>query len=38
MTDSNEVVGGRCMRVNDGKQCFSEKDGGKVLKESIVIG
>ena len=29
-TDSKEVEGGRCMRGSDGKQCFSEKERGKV--------
>ena len=27
-TDSKEDEGGRCMRVGDGKLCFSEKVGG----------
>ena len=32
-TDSKEVEGGRCMRGSDGKQCFSEKERGKVWKD-----
>ena len=31
-TDHKEVEGGRCMRGNDGKLCFSEKERGNVLK------
>ena len=29
-TDSKEVEGGRCMRGNDGKLLFSEKEIGKI--------
>ena len=32
-TDSREVEGGMCMRGRDGKQCFGEKERGKVWKD-----
>ena len=32
-TDSKESEDGRCMRGNDGKLCFSEKERGKVWKD-----
>ena len=32
-TDSNELVGGRCIRGSDGKLCFSEKERGEVRKD-----
>ena len=32
-TYSKESEGGRCMRGNDGKLCFSEKERGKVWKD-----
>ena len=32
-TDSKDVEGGRCMRGNDGKLCFSEKERGNVWKD-----
>ena len=32
-TDGKEVEGGRCMRGNDGKPCFSEKERCKVEKD-----
>ena len=31
-TDSKEVESGKCMRRNDGKLCFSEKEIGNVWK------
>ena len=33
MTDSKEVVGGRCMKGSVGKLCLGEKERGKVLKD-----
>ena len=32
-TDSKEVEGGRCIKLSDGKLCFSENERGKVLKD-----
>ena len=32
-TDSKEVEGGRCMKGNDEKLCFSEKERGNVWKD-----
>ena len=32
-TNSKEVDGGRCIRGNDGKLCFSEMERGKVWKD-----
>ena len=31
--DCKEGEGGRCISVSDGRQCFSEKEGGKVWKD-----
>ena len=34
-TDSKDVEGGRCMRGRNRKQCFSEKERGKVWKNYV---
>ena len=34
-TDCKEAEGGRCMRGNDGKLCFSEKEIGKAKKDCM---
>ena len=34
---SKEVVGGRCIRRNDGNLCFNEKEIGNVWKDYMVV-